>query len=1613
MKWIYTIVLLFICQSIHAQVKPGSLSNGIIPEVIPPSPEASSLGKYGDWPVSAYTGLPNINIPIYTINVSGYQLPVSLSYHAGGVKIDEVSSWVGTNWSLSAGGVIGRTIVGLNDERVGGGFLYRNQRNNFLKSSYDLTNYDDYIFLRNISDGTMDTEPDLFFFNFASFSGKFYFDKTGNFQCIPANNLKLLVNPLNTLINPTDQHWEIADPSGNVYWFGSYLDGGNGFEATMLYNGSPSVSNMKTTGWYLTKIILANKADTIYFDYSDKSEHYDLPLPQSYKILTNDYPTYTPAGGPGTSWDDLLKLNQTVIDPTSVTTTSSSGKAVLSKIRWRSGSLVFAANSSRQDLSGKLLDLIQLYNRRGDKLKEFQLKYAAVNQRHYLDTLIERDASSATQLKHSFEYINRTYLPVKGSYAQDHWGFFNGATANVSLLPPDPSFNTTALNANREPDENFMQFGALKKITYPTGGSTQFEYEAHRYDPASPVGGGNPTSQVVSANITVKASDPQLGGYLRSQTFNIPFTQNTPTIAIQFNNYDKPPSKELSRLPLVRIEKLVNGTYQPYYYWDAYDNFPVGNATPNANGLVDYNINESLNFSPGDYRIVTDVVCGVANCGTPVVNPSATAHLVYSTYSAVNTSPIAGGLRIKQITNYSNGIFVAAKKYSYAPGKLLIYPRYVHQYGEEIYRQTSCFTDPLCGDICGTLYVKYKEITSSSQSILGFTQGSPVGYTDVTEQDIDAAGTDKGFTSYSFTFTPDVLNAFVFDRYYWPGGSILNPSTPLNSYEYKRGLPLYTNVFKKRTDGSYIRIKSITNSYEFNDNDSTRRFNTMTGMRVKKMRTVNYPCGTYYNGLIFPSTSNTDLPVDFAYAYYNLITGWVQKTATTEVVYDDNGNNPLSSTTSYTYGNNSHLLVTGTDTYDSKGNLISVKNKYPDDFSGVTAADNTSAGIKLLQQRSIQDKVIESSTYLTNGINQPVLRSSTFSVYNPLVPFLDKVIAIENQAPMTDFTAATVQGGAIVADSRYKIQAYFDSHDRYGNLLQAHKANDIYQTYMWDYDSAYPVAKIVNAGINEIAYTSFETSANGNWTVPSMARDSIHNAVTGQKSYYLNNGNITKTGLSSSVTYVVSYWSGNNSNAYAIPGTLSGFPVKGKTITINGTSWTYYMHKITGQTSVTISGSGSIDELRLYPAQAQMTTYTYQPLVGMTSACDIGNRITYYEYDGFQRLKRIRDQDYNIIKSIDYQYQGNSGCGANCYILTMQTLAGTNTLGYPVGVFNLRGKLLGNAAGPSQYVTLWNNDTADSRIGALSAGGDSLHFNCTLNAGQALPAAVTGCRYYQYDFSGNVIDGVSGSNGVYVDFGDGSSMPIPAGYATLSHSYSNTSTKTIAVYHNEEASGSPILSMSTGTVPYLKNFRGNIQQNIKYLSFYMYQDSSVQTTGQIYNWNSISSILGFGVAGYGNILPNHNLNFSQDFLKQNKNLQELKFYGTPWNYYQKGYVDSTFKISRVRSDWNTYFTNLRSLLISDEQWSHEDLSPLVNLTYFWLVADNQKHSNDLNNNPPIPIGISVIDNAINQIAAGAGKNVRNGSILIFSGGSNRSAASDNAVATLNAMGWSVVVDSGN
>ena len=87
-----------------------------IPNYAVPSPEVAAFTKYGDVPVSEYSGTSEISIPLYTVKLGSLSIPITLSYHASGIQVSQEATWVGLGWNLMAGGCISYTPVGGNDQ---------------------------------------------------------------------------------------------------------------------------------------------------------------------------------------------------------------------------------------------------------------------------------------------------------------------------------------------------------------------------------------------------------------------------------------------------------------------------------------------------------------------------------------------------------------------------------------------------------------------------------------------------------------------------------------------------------------------------------------------------------------------------------------------------------------------------------------------------------------------------------------------------------------------------------------------------------------------------------------------------------------------------------------------------------------------------------------------------------------------------------------------------------------------------------------------------------------------------------------------------------------------------------------------------------------------------------------------------------------------------------------------------------------------------------------------------------------------------------------------------------------------------------------------------------
>jgi hypothetical protein len=65
----------------------------------------------------------------------------------------------------------------------------------------------------------------------------------------------------------------------------------------------------------------------------------------------------------------------------------------------------------------------------------------------------------------------------------------------------------------------------------------------------------------------------------------------------------------------------------------------------------------------------------------------------------------------------------------------------------------------------------------------------------------------------------------------------------------------------------------------------------------------------------------------------------------------------------------------------------------------------------------------------------------------------------------------------------------------------------------------------------------------------------------------------------------------------------------------------------------------ALNNLRTNLSNAMVTTFTYDPLIGVTSITDPRGDVIYYQYDGFNRLETVKDKDGNVLKENQYHYK--------------------------------------------------------------------------------------------------------------------------------------------------------------------------------------------------------------------------------------------------------------------------------------------------------------------------------------------------------------------------------------
>ena len=763
------------------------------------SPNAASLGKYGDIPVSYQSGTPSISIPIYTASSGHLKHDISLSYHASGLKVQELASWVGTPWSLNAGGVITRAVRPGPDDR---GFSTSNYSHGHY-ADYGYNSYllsgantiDDYNFARGFKDG----EPDIFTFNFDGYVGKFYFDDDRRAVLVPQSDFRIETDY--SAANGGFQGFVITVSNGTKYYFGKTGNTGTTdpieISNPCTLESGPSNTTLAVSSWFLNKIVSDDGAHSIHFEYEE--ENYSYYTLSMFPILSDEVQSGTLLRK--REYDLVKNLVQGVR---------------LSQITFPNGEINFVpTTSARTDLSGyttqgmydylnteaKALAEINITNN-ADFCKKFQFSYGyftstqsltgelatgfaifninSDKNRLRLDAVQELSCNSQkTVPPYQFTYFTES-TPRGLSFGIDHWGYYNGVNSNNSLIPAYTENNGSTIQeipgANREPAWPAMRAGTLKQIRYPTNGYTEFEFEPHSIT----------TNHTEYAWSTVLGMSRGFDGNASITTSYL--TANSDPYNVVVNN--------------TSIHSAVLKIFDP-------SNVLVQNLGANPSSTATFNFSLT---SGVQYRIELSLATG----GNP--NPTGTgATVTFRQWGAitVNQDQIIGGIRIKKITS-SEGSNLALNitNLSYnsgaqSTGILYSRPVYVQTLRNDNYQLVwpYCGTGGCASCLTGQPYL----ISPSSVTPLATFQGGHIGYNQVT-----VAQTGNGYTQYGYygSNTWDAINKPVTTKYI--NTSVCNsndasfPYAPA-PFEIQRGDLKYVKQY--RQDGQLLSDESYTYEY--------------------------------------------------------------------------------------------------------------------------------------------------------------------------------------------------------------------------------------------------------------------------------------------------------------------------------------------------------------------------------------------------------------------------------------------------------------------------------------------------------------------------------------------------------------------------------------------------------------------------------------------------------------------------------------------------------------------------------------------------------------------------------------------------------------------------------
>ncbi len=509
------------------------------------NPDMSSFQKVNHIPMNSYTGRAEVNIPLFEIQSGDITVPISISYNTSGVKVADVPSSVGSNWSLNVGGSISKTIKGVEDfyykaekftadgantftnytvKSLGWFFLSEYKANPSLNDLLDATtpftlpNGTGGIFTdgwENTVTENDDNRPDLFRASAPGLNTSFVHrkDKT----TIEINNQG------NTIISEFGESdslnlfgffddWEghrkikcirkidITNPQGITYTFGNLDISQSADVIPSKRYGRQSQEDLysynQVDSYHLSRIKSVATTKEVSFIY----DTYQLSNDEGR--LVDFYQLW------GNNLDNVPLANPTITNEQYFINKYPQLNR-LNKIHFDKGSVEFIHSKSREDYLGEqALEFIKIKDFHGNTIKTYKFEYGYF----IADTGCNEPKCKRLKLLkirvlgkngseipgYNFTY-NETKLPERTAFNHDYSGYANAPTSTLIGGAPQLFFaaNKGALSLfpvslgneyqklpgvySMAANLGYTKAGVLTKIKYPTGASTEFAYELNSF----------------------------------------------------------------------------------------------------------------------------------------------------------------------------------------------------------------------------------------------------------------------------------------------------------------------------------------------------------------------------------------------------------------------------------------------------------------------------------------------------------------------------------------------------------------------------------------------------------------------------------------------------------------------------------------------------------------------------------------------------------------------------------------------------------------------------------------------------------------------------------------------------------------------------------------------------------------------------------------------------------------------------------------------------------------------------------------------------------------------------------------------------------------------------